>query len=397
MLTLSISFLIHHMRTTIGILLPRSTYYETIGFEIYNGLKTALDEIGITDSVRIVSENIGFGSDKQQCYRAAERLLLDENASIVIAYTGHRGAQLLRPLFLAMNRLLIVLDAGANLPHEAEYSANILYHSFHNSLGAWLSAKKAVTDGFNQGAMITGYYDGGYLHTVAITEGFVRNGGQIMFNVATGFKPETFSMEESLKHLEAYPDSALLTLFSGDFIQWYFKEMNRLHKDKQLPIYLSPFGMEEQMLEEAEYPGEFAQGVVTWSRKIDNELNYRFLECIKENTGLAATYFHLMGWESALLIQTILRLQGEMGIKPVSPELQKNIVFDSPRGTIRVSEKLNTTYGPMYHARIIPSDKNTCLLELGEPIDSIDSELDELSKVPLNDVETAWYNSYVCI
>src|SRR3989338_2192712 len=97
----------------IGVLLPRSSYYEIIG----------------------------FGADKNSVYRAAERILLDENIAVVFAYLTQRSAQLLRPLFMAANRLLIVLDAGANLPQEWPTTPNILYHSLHNSLGAWLSGK----------------------------------------------------------------------------------------------------------------------------------------------------------------------------------------------------------------------------------------------------------------
>ena len=102
---------------TIGILLPRSTYYQTIGFDLFEGLRSGLRHLGRSD-IKIITENIGFGAEKQQCYRSAEKLLLEENVSVVIAYIGHRTAQLLRPLFLAANKMLIVLDAGANLPNE---------------------------------------------------------------------------------------------------------------------------------------------------------------------------------------------------------------------------------------------------------------------------------------
>jgi branched-chain amino acid transport system substrate-binding protein len=385
------------MQTTIGILLPRSTYYETIGFDLFNGLKNATKELGLSENIRIVTENIGFGADKQQCYRSAERLLLEENAAIVFAYMGHRGAQLLRPLFLAMNRLLIVLDAGANLPHESELCPNIIYHSFHNSLGAWLSSQRAVADGFKQGGMITGYYDGGYLHTVALTEGFTRAGGQIAFNVATGYKAETFSMEDTVPHLEANPKSALLTLFSGDFIQWYFRELVRVHGEKNLPLYLSPFGMEERMLEEAVYPGDHARGVVVWSRELKNAENERFNKVIQENTEKKTNIFSLFGWEAAQLLKTLLDLQTQTGLKMTDPELLKKIEFESPRGTVRLDEKLNTTYGPMYFARIVPTDRNTCQLQIEGSVEHVKEALDSLSAISLNGVETAWYNSYVCI
>ncbi|MGV3613374.1 MAG: ABC transporter substrate-binding protein [Fluviicola sp.] len=381
---------------TIGILLPRSTYYESIGFDLFQGLKLGITEIR-NQNIRIVTENIGFGAEKQQCYRSAEKLLLEENASIVIAYIGQRGAQLLRPLFLAMNRILIVLDAGANLPHEADFCPNIIYHSFHNSLGTWLSSKMAIRDGFSSGGMITGYYDGGYLHTVALTEGFLRNEGKIQFNVATGFKPETFSMDELVEHRKNHPESALLTLFSGDFVQWYFNELIQQYGVSDVPVYLSPFGLEDQMIENANFPGPNVKGVTAWSKQLDSEENKYFLDSVKKNLDKTPSIFMLMGWEAALLVGNILNLQATLDVKGVSPELLQSIAFKSPRGQVNMFAPINTTYAPMYEASIVPTENNQCSLQIDATVEHTLEHLEELTTIQLNNSETAWYNSYVCI
>ena len=68
----------------IGLLLPRSSFYNTIGFDLFEGLKSGLKKIG-RDDIKLVTENIGFGTDKQQCYRSAEKLLLEEDVDLIIA------------------------------------------------------------------------------------------------------------------------------------------------------------------------------------------------------------------------------------------------------------------------------------------------------------------------
>ena len=85
------------MMQTIGILLPRSSYYTGLSFDIFEGVRASLAEMGRED-VRIVTENIGFGTDKQMCYKGAEQLIMHENASVVLAYIGHRMAQVLQPV-----------------------------------------------------------------------------------------------------------------------------------------------------------------------------------------------------------------------------------------------------------------------------------------------------------
>jgi branched-chain amino acid transport system substrate-binding protein len=178
----------------IGVLLPRSSFHTSINIDIFEGLKEGFKYFK-KDHFKVVSENIGFGTDKQICYRAAEKLLLEEDAEVVLAYIGHRTAELLKPLFLSVNKLLIVLDAGANMPNEYPTCPNIIFLSLHNALGARLTAKLATEKKLVKGAMITGYYDGGYLQTFSISESFTDFEGKIVFNHATGHSKQDFSVQ----------------------------------------------------------------------------------------------------------------------------------------------------------------------------------------------------------
>jgi branched-chain amino acid transport system substrate-binding protein len=380
----------------IGILLSRSTYYQTIGFDLYEGLRSGLKQLGRSD-IKIVTENIGFGADKQQCYRSAEKLLLEENASIVIAYIGHRTAQLLRPLFLAANRILIVLDAGANMPHEWPTCPNIFYHSLHNSLGASLAAKEAIKDGYKNAGMVTGYYDGGYLHTHSISKAFQDNGGTISFNHATGYKTEDFTMEPLKEHLNNFPESALLSIFSGDYVQWYFKQIKNTFEKENLPVYLTPFGLEETMLSDAIYPGDNAKGIAAWSKKIESTENQIFIETITE-LGKTPNLFSLLSWESATIaIKALeLALEHKNNIPNISQDLQ-SLSFISPRGEIYFDPKTNTSISPLYKASIISNTEGKCELQLEGEVTEVNEYYKKLTDQDLDQTTSAWYNSYVCI
>jgi branched-chain amino acid transport system substrate-binding protein len=379
----------------IGILLPRSTFYDTIGFDIFEGLKLGLQQLGTTD-VKIVTENIGFGADKQQCYRSAEKLLLEENVTLVIAYISHRTAELLRPLFLAANKMLIVLDSGASLAKEWPSCSNIFYLSLHNALGAWMSAKKATTEGYKSGGMVSGYYDGGYLHTYSISKSFETTGGIINFNQVTGYKEDDFTMSPLKDHLIQYPNSALLSLFSGDFVQWYFKEIKNEFEGKNLPIYLSPFGLEETMLENAVFPSHNIKGVTSWSKKIDTVQNKLFITTL-ESFGKKPSFFSLLGWESAQLATEIIRLSLKHSNKIafIANDLQL-FEFETPRGKIYFDPKTNTSITPFYEVTVI--EKNgMCELQLDNQIENVKDEFEKMCALPLENITSAWFNSYTCI
>ncbi|ASS49287.1 MAG: ABC transporter substrate-binding protein [Candidatus Fluviicola riflensis] len=379
----------------IGVLLPRSSYYDMIGFDIHEGLRSGLAQAGRED-IRIITENIGFGADKNSVYRAAERMLLDENIAVVFAYLTQRSAQLLRPLFMAANRLLIVLDAGANLPQEWPTTPNILYHSLHNSLGAWLSGKMAVQDGYSEGGMVTGYYDGGYLHTAAITFGFQQNGGAIAFNHATGYVKEDFSMTPLLDFRAEKPDSCLLSLFSGDFNEWFFRDLNEVYSTNCPPVYLAPFSFEEMMLEKAEYPGERVQGVASWSSELENAANKQFCEVLTDS-GKTPNLFSLLGWEAAsLAIFALEAMETNKNNGRAATETLKSKTFESPRGMIRFHDASNTTLAPMYKAKVVNNGNNFCKLVIQEELTDIALAYDELFALNLDGAISGWYNSYTC-
>lgn len=380
----------------IGILLARSTYYQTIGFDLYEGLRSGLKHLGRSD-IKIVTENIGFGADKQQCYRSAEKLLLEENVSVVIAYIGHRMAQLLRPLFLAANKILIVLDAGANLPHEWPTCPNIFYHSLHNSLGASLAAKQATNDGYTSAGMVTGYYDGGYLHTYSISKGFEETGGTISFNHATGYKTEDFTITPLINHLEQFPNSALLSLFSGDFVQWYFKGIKNSFKGQNLPIYLPPFAFEEMMLSDAEYPSDNLKGIAAWSKKLESEENKIFIEAMT-TAGRTPNLFSLLSWESATIALKVIELidESKNNIPQIVVGLQ-SFTFESPRGQIYFDSKTNTSIAPLYNATIITNQEGKCDVQIESMAKGVFEHFEKLSTQELNNSTSAWHNSYTCI
>lgn len=382
---------------TIGILLPRSTYYETIGFDLYEGLRSGLNHYGLQD-FKIVTENIGFGSDKQLCYQSAEKLLLEENVTLVIAYIGQRMAQLLRPLFLAANKILIVLDSGANLPTESPSSSNIIYHSLQNSLGAWLASQQAIKDGYFSAGMVTGYYDGGYLQTYSLCNSFEKAGGQICFNHATGYKENDFTMEPLKNHLDQFPSTALLSLFSGDYVQWYFAGIKDWISDKKTSIYLPPFGFEETMLQKAVFPNCTVKGVAAWSKNIDSEENNLFISTINKS-GRTPNLFSLLAWESTQIIIQVLELlnKNENNVAHTISDLL-NFEFIGPRGKVSFDSKTNTSIAPLFEAEIIMNEEDgMCKINLLSEVKGIKETFESLSELELDSATSAWYNSYVCI
>ncbi|MNU77416.1 hypothetical protein D3C71_669930 [compost metagenome] len=380
---------------TIGFLLPRSTFYQGISFDLFQGIKSSLSTLGY-DDVRVLTENIGFGTDKQLCYKCAENLIMHENAQIVFAYIGHRTAQVLRPLFAAANRLLIVLDAGAHLPQEWPVSPHIFYHSLQNALGSWLSSGLAVRNGHLSASMVTGYYDGGYLHTVGAHNGYQKAGGNVKLSLATGYQEEDFSMKPLKDQYESSESDCVLSIFSGDYVQWFFKDLQRYFSEQPVPVYLPPFAFEESMLKEAVYPGNTVSGIAAWSGKLENEKNKQFIEVIT-SAGREANLFSLLGWEAGMIAAFLLEQFKETpNVLAVSEKL-KQFSFETPRGMVSFHAETQVSIAPLYEVKIENDGNNRCSVKIVREVADTATAYEELVSQELNNAVSGWYNSYTCI
>lgn len=376
----------------IGLLLPRSTFYTSISFDIFNGVKAKLIA-DRNEQIEIYTENIGFGAEKQVVYRAAEQLIMQHDTDIIFAYISHSSAQLLRPLFASTNRVLIVLDPGANLPQEWPKSENIVYHSLNNALGAFCLGDLMKKDGIREAAFSTGYYDGGYLQTFALAKGLEKAGIQLNHNVATGYIREEFSMKDLKPYLDSNTNKALVAIFSGDFLQWFFQEMQAKFPDRKEPIYLPPFALEESMLLSAPYPGGTIKGIAAWSKNLTYDSNLEFIDTMKQKN-YKLNLFSLLGWETGILINLLkqIHIPGE-GKKTVSTLTGSSI--ETPRGKVEFDTETNTSYGSLYTANIVKNDQNNCELLISGALDTRHS-YSEMIKLELENSVSGWQNSYVC-
>jgi len=380
----------------IGILLPRSSFYAMIGPDMFEGLRSGLQQLGCGD-IRICTEQIGFGADKRECYAAAERLLLQEEVSVVFAYIGHRMAQLLRPLFMSMNKVLVVLDAGSSMPQEWPSSPNILFHSLHNSLSCWLTTQMAGRDGYREMGMVTGFYDGGYLQTYALALGCVHGGGQMVYNHATGYQAHDFTMAPLRRHVTDYPAACMLALFSGDYVQWFFDGARRHIGDVSPAVYASGYTLEETVLRQTDFPHMPVKGVVSWSRHISGKANEIFVHTLEEK-GRAANVFSLLGWEAALMAVPLLDLldrEKQQGSKALAQF--REMTFEGPRGMISFHEALHYSLSPMYEVNVVPDAEGKSALSVAATIDTPLAAFEQMTAPPLSEVVSGWYNSYVCI
>ncbi len=102
------------MNKTIGLLLPRSSEYPSMGFDILAGLKAGLAKHS-GEEFRFVTENIGFGENPVHNYACAEKMILQEDAAAILCYSHFLNAEPLYALASSSGKPFIFMDAGMQM------------------------------------------------------------------------------------------------------------------------------------------------------------------------------------------------------------------------------------------------------------------------------------------
>ncbi len=381
---------------TIGILLPGSTLYPSIGMDFLQGLKSCLKFHQCAEVSYQVSM-IGYGLKEEEIYAATEIFLIADNADVVVAFTSDHHAVKLSPLFAAAGKLLIITNAGANYPEVFTTPvSHTLFHSLNDCLCCFLTGKYAARQEGGHGAvMATSFFDGGYRHTHAMNNAFVLSGGEIKHHYVSHFKKEEFNTDTLTAFIKTNPQvRKILAVFSGDMARYFYQNINALPEANNLQWYGGPMMFDAT-------PGDFAathpavpdiSGYTNWVSQLENETNQTFLQYYKTENGKDANLFSMQGWENGLLLIEYLQQLKSTTSTEAAIDLLKEKKINTPRGLIHVNEKRHIL-GPAYlvHA------KGNMQISVENSISDIQAAWDEmLAQVP-QEAFSSWRNTYLCI
>jgi branched-chain amino acid transport system substrate-binding protein len=380
-----------------GILLPRSTLFPSLGLDILNGIKNYLKKHNLSDDVKLITDNIGFGVNEQEVYSKTEKMLLQEDVDIVVLCADTKITEMLQPLFTASNKILLAVNFGANFPDSWQPAPTSITHSLNFCLHARLTGMLAANEKNKQAANVVSYFDGGYRQCYSMLQSHQENGGVPVFNHITAHKTAEFTLAPLAEFLEQNSDvNNLLCLFAGDMAEMFYREVSPLQKKYNLNLYVSPMMFDDSLKAAlgTEFSIENVKGFIPWHSSLNNTANDIFKETVFA-AGHMANYFSLLGWETGLILNEIIRLHNEGNTNAAT--VVKSLTeasFDSPRGWMKIDAATQYSYGPSYLA----SCKNNIEISIEHEKENIDAAwaLFTNEKLPPGE-SSSWRNTYLCI
>ncbi|KAA9339018.1 ABC transporter substrate-binding protein [Adhaeribacter soli] len=381
----------------IGVLLCRSTLYPTISADIFTGIKAGLKQFGLGNA-KVIMENVGFGGVEDEVYAKAEKLVLQEEVQLLIAFLDHFAAVKLDSLVNNSGCLLLVLDPGGNVPVESQAAANRFTLSLQAALGSRISGKMAAGNNNPKSIFATSFYEGGYLGCYAFVRGLEKSGGSVCYNDVIPFRFENYNPQLIRQAIEQQQPFSVLAQFSAEAGGIFLKEFAALEAHQKTRLFVSPFLLEESWLATQPFLFENIEGCTVWSEELDLPENKLFLETMQQ-AGKKGNIFSLLGWEAGQFCSRVTEINGDAGNwQPEALEKLSRLTFNSPRGPLTPHPESHYFISPMYRAKVVAaSQTNTCKLEVLGEVENIGQEWQEfLADLP-ESTFSRWTNTYLCL
>jgi branched-chain amino acid transport system substrate-binding protein len=375
-----------------GVLLPSSTTHPLLPHDFMAGLRASLKHLD--SSIMLVPGYVGFGANEDTVKAEAEKLILEHDPEVFIAFLDHPIVDSLFLLMAQLNKVLIVVNSGAKYAVDWQAPANVYFHTLENSFLSFLLSDH-VSRLSSKAIMATSYYDGGYSLCHALTQPYANRGGEIVFNFAGSYKKDEFSVSPLTDFLRENEDvRSLMTILSGDLLPLFYQQLDRALPGTGIQFYASPVTLEETIgLNKEFFPSQNTiLGFTAWYSNSRLPENVTFSEKIRI-TSREPNSFSALGWDSGLILNEFARLNANgVQIHSLSPDSFP--MLNGAKGALQLNEE---THHFMGDANLLKYNLSSGI-ELLETVDSASSTgiLNEMITQKIEGISSGWLNTYLC-
>ncbi|MAL61271.1 MAG: hypothetical protein CMC14_14625 [Flavobacteriaceae bacterium] len=376
------------MNTKIGLLLPRSDMFPTLAGDILNGLKLVFKKkMDVAYTPSFIIEGTGNAAD-DSIIQKAEKLLLQEDVDLTIAFCSIFKLKELEGVFTAYKKPLLHIDLGGRILKKEHVSPNVLYHTLNIWQASYAAGRYAVNAFGKKAAIVGSYYDCGYQITEAFVQGLNEEGGKVeAFWVGPmDYKAESYdAMIEAIK--QADPDF-IYALFSYKEGEKVFRKIAGSEINGRIPILSNPL-MNEETLED--YKIEKVTSIASWSLDDENPEMKSFITDYKSLYSENPNILSLMGFEIGQLVSKII--EKEHRIPSNIGEYMANKKIETPRGTVHYNA-YNESYPATFKVRQFKFRKDNYQNVVTETLDAsvASNQNEKFEESPL----AGWQNPYIC-
>jgi branched-chain amino acid transport system substrate-binding protein len=327
-------------KVKVGILLPYTGTYASLGHNITDAMIMAIEEAGGTLGGRPVEYvKLDSEADPAKAANNTNKLISGEKVDFLTGPVHSGVAMAMVKIAREEGTITIVSNAGADAVTRQMCAPNVFRTSFSNWQTCFPMGPEMAKRGHKKAVSITWNYAAGHEMIGAFKEGYVKAGGQVMKEILIPFPNVEF--QANLTEIAALKPDAVFTFFSGGGAVKFMKDYEASGLKKSIPLYGAGF-LTDGTLQAAGAAGEGIITTLHYAESLDTPTNKRFSAAFKKKTNRPADVFAVQGYDTGqLLVLAMNAVKGDVKAKKEIMAAMRGAKLDSPRGTMTFSKAQN--------------------------------------------------------
>jgi len=316
----------------IGLLLPHSTLYPTLGSEFRLGLQQGFVAAGVQPKQVAVATIGGQGGT----YGRAKSLL-EGGAEVLVGWLTPAMADRLGDLCQQHGASLLAVSLGENLATKQPHPT-VLLHSLQEWQASWALGTWAAQNVGRRVLIAAANYEAAYDSVAAFQEGVIAGGGTIAERVITHGSQEQPDLDQLLQRITASRPDAVYAAYSGQPATNFLRAYDSMGKGR--PTLLC-----NPTLAEIAPAGSYS--ATAWPTS-DSAASQQFVAACQQ-AGLRPSRIALLGYEAASLLSAAASSGVPLG----------QARCEGPRGSLALDHASQSSSASFYLRQAHASDRET--------------------------------------
>jgi len=322
----------------IGLMLPASGTFASLGKSIDEGFRLAIAEHGGTISGRRVEYvSLDDESNPSRAVENASRLINRDRVDVLVGSVHSGVALAMAKVARDNNVIMIVPNAGADELTDSQCSRNVFRTSFSNWQPGFATGK-LLAGKHKTAVTITWKYAAGQESVAGFKEAFEKGGGKVLKELWVPFPNVEF--QALLTEVAALKPDAVYVFFGGAGAVKFTKDYEAAGLKGKIP--LSGAFVTEGTLAAQGSSAQGLQTVLHYADGIDTPTNQRFISAYKKAYGSVPDVFAVQGYDAAqLYVAGLKAVDGDLSKRDQIIKAMSAAKLDSPRGPVTFSRSHN--------------------------------------------------------
>jgi branched-chain amino acid transport system substrate-binding protein len=369
----------------IGILIPQSKQYKYLDRDFVRGVK--LNNL----SAKYYVESIGLAADEQLIIDKIQKLLHQEEITLIIGFFGHHNMQRVYEYASDNNILLIASDLGATMPFAINKTKGVYINSYNLNESAYLLGHYFNKIGCKNIASSTSYYDAGYGMLTALEVAIQEKELSFSGHYVTPFYPREDESLQMQYNIETSNPDVVFAFHSGLYAKEHATFALESTLLEKFPYYTTAFCFDERLLENASNKDIHIIG--SWIENTANTDSCHFSKTYQEVHRQSPSIFALLGYENGLILKSIM--DNRIHSNTLLEEINK-LQLEGPRGIIQFHPNTNRTFFNHYLFKASTNTNNTITFQKIETLKNDGSFIHKAIKNNPSSKSGGWQNAYLC-